>query len=159
MNLLKANSKDWGSQIKQAARREITLSLWQQLMGTSQLAQEEQYWTLGGDCCLRSKLRAGCELDFLISSGMCNSSQFHSIEGNPVIHNRNLQLHSGHWYQGEFTEVFSAQFAENVVTTTGVRIRGRIMSFQLNGVLQQLGDKTTNDRRAWLIPPPDMTVI
>ena len=60
---------------------------------------------------------------------------------------------------GQTGLITSAQFAENVVTTTGVRIRGRIMSFQLNGILQQLGSKATNDRRAWLIPPPDMTVI
>jgi hypothetical protein len=60
---------------------------------------------------------------------------------------------------GQTGLITSTQFAKNVITTTGVRIRGRIMSFQLNGILQQLGSKASDVRNDCLNPPPDMTVI
>lgn len=106
MNLLKPDTKDWGSSIKQQTRKMLTVDLWNELMGEDKLASCEQYWTLGGDCYLRGKLRPGCELDFILKAGFCQPQQFNSIEGQTAIHARNQRLKQGNWHFGEFTDVF-----------------------------------------------------
>lgn len=109
MNLLQPDSKDWGSSIKQATRKLLTVDLWRELMGSTELSNSEQYWTLGGDCYLSGKVRPGCELDFILKSKFCNSRQFHSIEGQSEIHARNQKLKLGNWYLGEFTDCLKQQ--------------------------------------------------
>lgn len=96
------------SEKKRIAREETIIKPYHQLYNRRVLPRNKQYWTLSALCSdAKGNYLQGCELHHMIKSGLISPEQFHGVDNDPKIVNKNKHLQLSNWYCGDFFNVLS----------------------------------------------------
>lgn len=134
--------KVWNAPSKCEARTNVIIDPYQKLFGSS-LPADKMYLTLAGNCTTAgSQPLSGSEPEQLIASGLIQPEQFHGIDDNSEIINRNAAAYPKcDWHYGAMHTVIEQMHArENynpgiihvdtmVMAENAANLAGRIMAF------------------------------
>jgi len=103
---LQLNQIDWGGPRKVKSREETIINSYRDIFKSYSIPLDSQYWTMCGQCFDKeetAKIRKGCEIEHMVSSGLIKPEQFHGVETNSDIYKFNTKLPiSANWYNADF---------------------------------------------------------
>ena len=103
-------TRDYGNcPKKRQARQDTIITQYRKYFGHS-LPEDKQYWTMCGNCTSDDgTLNEGSELGQLVSEGLITYNQFHGVEIETDIYNKNILCNDeANWYCGDFHNTLSS---------------------------------------------------